>query len=117
MMAGPTNHAPAMIAGPARRLTAAYKRQLRRTAELALERLLSLLDELDGDPDLEDGHDIEAVSEDEGAQCEDEGAPEFEECGTAPFSMNQLGNRWFSGESDPASGNPAPAVLLSLIQR
>ena len=39
-----------------------------------IDRLIYLLDMIDGDPDLEDGHDAEAVSEDEGAQCDDEGA-------------------------------------------
>lgn len=34
--------------------------QLRRDAEHAVERLLALLDSLDGDPDMEDGGDTEA---------------------------------------------------------
>ncbi len=39
-----------------------------------VDRLITMLDEIDGDPDLEDGHDAEDQCEDEGAQCEDEGA-------------------------------------------
>lgn len=40
---------------------------LRRLVEGAVERLLGILDEMDGDPDLE------PCCEDEGGQCEDEG--------------------------------------------
>lgn len=113
--------ASAPVAGPLPRLTASYKRALRHTAELAIERLLSLLDDLDGDTDLEPSlgssgtmnhfnwacnggvnDDREEACEDEGAQCDDEGATEFEECGPAPFAMNQLGNRWFAGEVNVA---------------
>ena len=35
--------------------------------------LIEVVDSLDGDADLEDGHDAEIVCEDEGAQCDDEG--------------------------------------------
>lgn len=50
-------------------------RSLRRAAEREIETLIALLDDLDGDADLE------PVCEDEGAQCDDEGAAEWG-CGT-----------------------------------
>lgn len=37
--------------------------------------IVGFIDQIDGDPDLEDGDDLEAVCEDEGAQCDDEGEP------------------------------------------
>lgn len=63
--------------------------RLRQEAAAEVERLLTLLDFLDGDPDLEPSYcgmtvgggaqtaiedECEDVSEDEGAQCDDEGA-------------------------------------------
>lgn len=39
-----------------------------------VDRLITMLDEIDGDADLEDTYDAEEQCEDEGAQCEDEGA-------------------------------------------
>lgn len=45
----------------------------RRQIELAIEALLAVLDQRDGDPDLECNGDPEDQSEDEGAQCDDEG--------------------------------------------
>ena len=45
----------------------------RRQIELAIEALLAVLDHRDGDPDLECNGDPEDQSEDEGAQCDDEG--------------------------------------------
>lgn len=37
--------------------------------------IVGFIDQIDGDPDLEDGDDLELVCEDEGAQCDDEGVP------------------------------------------
>jgi hypothetical protein len=45
----------------------------RHQIELAIEALLAVLDQRDGDPDLECNGDPEDQSEDEGAQCDDEG--------------------------------------------
>lgn len=50
---------------------------MRRRLAAVVEALIAVLDELDGDCDLEDGADQEIVCEDEGAQCEDEGEPEY----------------------------------------
>ena len=48
--------------------------RLRRRMERAVDRLIRAIDALDADPDLEEGFDAEGgVSEDEGAQCDDEG--------------------------------------------
>lgn len=38
----------------------------RSDVESAIERLIAMLDDIDGDPDLEDGFDLEAACEDEG---------------------------------------------------
>lgn len=43
--------------------------------EAAIESLIALLDEIDGDPDLEDGHDAEAVDE---REPETEGSDPYE---------------------------------------
>lgn len=42
--------------------------------EMVIACLIEVVDALDGDADLEDGHDAEIVCEDEGAQCDDEGS-------------------------------------------
>ena len=55
------------------KLSPAETARLRQRIEDAVERLIALMDILDPDPDLEEEHDLEAVSEDEGAQCDDEG--------------------------------------------
>lgn len=55
----------AFAPGQAARVTSHAVRQ---AIESEIERLIAILDELDGDPDLED------ECEDEGAQCDDEGA-------------------------------------------
>lgn len=49
-------------------------RSMRTRIEATIERLITLLDFADGDLDLE------AVCEDEGAQCDDEGQPDNEDC-------------------------------------
>ncbi|MCR4524628.1 hypothetical protein [Bosea sp. 47.2.35] len=46
---------------------------MRRRLAAVIEALIAVLDELDGDCDLEDGADQEIVCEDEGGQCDDEG--------------------------------------------
>jgi hypothetical protein len=47
----------------------------RREVENVVERLIALLDAIDGDPD------DEPQCEDEGAQCDDEGMPDNEDSG------------------------------------
>lgn len=47
---------------------------LRRRMERAVERLLAALDAMDGDPDLEDGFDLEEACEDEGHDSDREPA-------------------------------------------
>ena len=57
----------------------------------AAERLMAELDAMDGDPDLEEQHDREAVSEDEGADCDDDGwdsDSELETAGTPILAWN-----------------------------
>jgi hypothetical protein len=49
------------------------REHIRPVLESEIERLINALDLLDGDTDMEDGFDQEEVSEDEGAQCDDEG--------------------------------------------
>lgn len=66
-----------------RMILAAVSRQLlavpvpprvaRTRLEMVVACLIEVVDALDGDADLEDGHDAELVCEDEGAQCDDEG--------------------------------------------
>lgn len=81
-------------------------RRLRAEAEAAIEQLLTILDDIDGDVDLEDGGDLEPACEDEGAQCDDEGVIETDAWRVVPDSINQLsdGHRsyWLSG--GPAGG-------------
>jgi hypothetical protein len=66
-----------------RAILAAVSRQLltvpvpprvaRTRLEMVVACLIEVVDALDGDADLEDGHDTEIICEDEGAQCDDEG--------------------------------------------
>ena len=60
---------------------------IRPVLESEIERLINALDLLDGDTDFEDTFDREEVSEDEGAQCEDEGV--------------------IDGDQEPESENPS----------
>lgn len=48
---------------------------IRRRLDAIAGAIVGFIDQIDGDPDLEDGDDLEAVCEDEGAQCDDEGEP------------------------------------------
>ncbi|ESQ74953.1 hypothetical protein ABENE_23625 [Asticcacaulis benevestitus DSM 16100 = ATCC BAA-896] len=48
-------------------------RVLRAQMADAVEKLISAMDHIDGDPDLELEPDLEITCEDEGAQCDDEG--------------------------------------------
>lgn len=64
---------------------------MRPLLESEIERLIAVLDLLDGDPDLEDTFDQEQVSEDEGAQCEDEGAIDCDREGSSDGFPNYLG--------------------------
>lgn len=73
-----------------RTILAAVSRQLlavpvpprvaRARLEMVVACLIEVVDALDGDTDLEDGHDAEIVCEDEGAQCDDEGHEESGHC-------------------------------------
>lgn len=46
---------------------------------------------------------LEEASEDEGAQCDDEGEDSDNgDCGRAPFTMDQVGARWAYGEAQGA---------------
>ena len=49
------------------------REHIRPVLESEIERLIKALDLLDGDADLEDSFDAVEISEDEGAQCDDEG--------------------------------------------
>lgn len=67
--------------GQARKgLNVAISSRSRALLEAAIEKAIALLDEVDGDVDLEDSFDREVCCEDEGGQCEDEGAPEYVTC-------------------------------------
>lgn len=48
---------------------------IRRRLDAIAGAIVSFIDQIDGDTDLEDGGDLELVCEGEGAQCDDEGAP------------------------------------------
>lgn len=48
---------------------------IRRRLDAIAGAIVGFIDQIDGDPDLEDGDDLELVCEDEGAQCGDEGEP------------------------------------------
>lgn len=48
---------------------------IRRRLDAIAGAIVGFIDQIDGDPDLEDGDDLELVCEDEGAQCDDEGVP------------------------------------------
>lgn len=71
--------------------TPAEPSSYRQRIEAAIESLIALLDEIDGDPDLEDGHDAEAVDE---REPEVEGANPYEPA----FVMDQTraGRAWAS---------------------
>ena len=80
------------------RKSAASLKALRARAEAAVERLLAILDALDGDTDLELEPDLEITCEDEGAQCEDEGAVDDD------TGADDQGDAWVSSltNSQPA---------------
>ena len=79
------NRALAIRATPLRPADALAQRALtRRALELAIEQAIAALDAMDDDPDRED------VSEDEGAQCDDEGYD---------------GDREDGGDDEPALGS------------
>ena len=48
---------------------------IRRRLDAIAGAIVGFIDQIDGDPDLEDGDDLEFICEDEGAQCDDEGVP------------------------------------------
>ncbi len=120
---------PAVVTHPREQL-----RQMRAKIAEAAQRLIDLLDQIDGDPDFEPSlgsvgasnphwmpgapwaqganDDREEVSEDEGAQCDDEGFDSDSELNAddmdntwevAAFAMDQTGVKWASGEPTVAS--------------
>ncbi|MFC5504237.1 hypothetical protein [Bosea massiliensis] len=66
---------------------------LRARASEAIERLIELLDAIDGDADFE------FTSEDEGAQCDDEGAVDSRDHPTEPGAADYPHLPWFNEAS------------------
>ena len=72
---------------------------MRRRLAAVVEALIAVLDELDGDCDLEDSADQEIVCEDEGAQCEDEGERDDNGLGDADGRAEQLSGTQYSWQA------------------
>lgn len=71
---------------PKRSRGGALRKTARPVIEDEIERLISYLDLLDGDCDLEEGYDRERCCEDEGSQCDDEGWREADEAPPPPMT-------------------------------
>ena len=113
-----------------RRLTLPYKRELRANAEAAIDRLITLIDAIDNDPDFEPNLGSNGassvhfdqlrwaagVTDDREEQCEDEGADQGDDEPNAddqdctwfvtPFAMDQQGTFWANGERPLGKNSP-----------
>ncbi|MBK5958570.1 hypothetical protein CCR97_10165 [Rhodoplanes elegans] len=90
-------------------LAPAELRAARRAAEAEIERLISLLDELDGDPDIEEDDPLEDDDADEDAEPGEEDDPLESNFGVACFAGDD------ELEADPAESGVADQDALEEV--